>query len=149
MKKIIYLILLILLTSSCKTYSDDDKKNFDTQINSYLKKYKIKNLIRSKSGLYYKIIQEGKGKKIQYSDNVSFSYRGKLLNGTTVDFQKKPITFAVKDLITGWKEILLNSKAGAKVFMILPPSLGYGENDLDNIPPNSVLIFDMEIVKVQ
>ncbi len=148
MKYFYIIIILTLSIISCKTYSEDDKKNFDEQIQAYLKKKKIE-CIRSESGLYYHIYKEGEGKKIQYSDNVSFTYKGQLLNGFLFDHQKKPISFAVKDLIQGWKEIIQKLKPGGSVFLVVPPSLGYGENDLDDIPPNSILVFEMEIKNVQ
>lgn len=148
MKNFLLLIITILSLTACKTYSDDDKKIFDKQIRAYIRQHDLK-CKKSASGLYYSIIKEGKGNKIQISDNVSISYKGKLINCTTFDYQKKPITFAVKDLIGGWKEMLLKSKPGAKIFMILPPHLAYGDNDLDDIPKNSILIFDMEIKSVE
>ena len=148
MKNFLLLICTILSLSACKTYSDEDKKNFDKQIKAYIRQHEL-NCKKSSSGLYYTIIKEGKGNKIQISDNVSITYKGKLINCTTFDYQKKPITFAVKDLIGGWKEMLLKSKPGAKIFMILPPHLAYGDNDLDDIPKNSILIFDMEIKSVE
>lgn len=148
MKNFLLLIITILSLSACKTYSDEDKRNFDKQIKAYINQHNLK-CKKSASGLYYKVIKEGKGNKIQISDNVSISYKGKLINYTTFDYQKKPVTFAVKDLIGGWKEMLLKSKPGAKIFMILPPHLGYGSNDLDDIPKNSILIFEMEIKSVE
>ncbi len=147
--RIFYLFIISLLSlTACKTYSEDDKKNFDKQIRAYIRQHDLK-CEKSASGLYYTIIKEGEGNKIQISDNVSISYKGKLINCTTFDYQKKPVTFAVKDLIGGWKEMLLKSKPGAKIFMILPPHLGYGDNDLDDIPKNSILIFDMDIKSVE
>ncbi len=144
MKYLSYLFLSLLFIG-CKTYSDDDLVTFDQQINNYIKKNHLK-CNKTESGIYYEIEKEGKGDLIQYTDNVSFTYRGELLNGTVFDNQKKPISFNVKDLIAGWKEILLENKPGAKIFMIIPPNLGYGDNDLDDIPKNSVLVFNMEIV---
>lgn len=148
MIKTFILFTLLFLIASCQTYSDHQKKTFEDQINKYLVKNKIV-CRKSKSGLFFKVLNEGVGNKIQYTDSVSFCYTGKLLNGTIFDNQKKPITFAVKDLIAGWKEIILNSKPGAKVFLVTPPYLAYGDNDLDDIPPNSILIFNMEIKNVK
>lgn len=146
--KTFYLLVLISIVSACKTYSDEDVSGFDKKILDYLKKNKI-SCEKSESGLYYKIINPGTGNLIRYQDKVSFVYEGKLLNGTTFDQQKKPVTFAVKDLIAGWKEIMLELKPGAKVFMVIPPQLGYGDHDLKDIPQNSVLIFNMEIKEVE
>lgn len=147
MKKIFLCFLLLIAATSCKTYSDDDVKSFDAQIKTYLKKHNIK-CKHSASGLYYQIHNEGEGEYIQYTDKVSFTYKGSLLNGKVFDMQKKPITFDVKDLIGGWKEIMLKIKPGASVFLVVPPTLGYGDKDLDDIPPNSILVFEMKVEAV-
>jgi FKBP-type peptidyl-prolyl cis-trans isomerase len=55
----------------------------------------------------------------------------------------------VKDLIGAWKEIMLELKPGAKAFLVAPPSLGYGDRQLDDIPANSILVFNMEVVGVK
>ena len=147
MKSLIFILLSIALFG-CKTYSSDDLNSFDKKIKAYEKKHKL-NFYRSESGLYYKIENIGKGDYIKYSDNVSFIYTGKLLNGSTFDRQTKPVTFKVNELILGWKEIMLELKPGAKVKMIIPPSLAYGDHDLDDIPSNSILYFEMEIKDVE
>jgi FKBP-type peptidyl-prolyl cis-trans isomerase FkpA len=148
MKNIFYLLSILISLSSCDTYSEEDRNNFDLQIAKYLKKNDIK-CEHSESGLYYHIYNPGEGETIQFTDIVSFSYKGTLTNGTVFDNQKKPIDLAVKDLIAGWKEIMVKLKPGAKVFLAIPPSLGYGDHDLDKIPPNSILLFEMEINAVQ
>lgn len=144
MKKIISLFILLTIVQSCNTYSDAEKNNFDTQIVQYLK---AKNITcdRSDSGLYYHIYDKGQGENIQLTDSVAFTYKGTLLNGTVFDNQKKPVTFKVKDLIAGWKEIMLKLKTKSKVLLVMPPLLGYGTHDLEKIPPNSILVFQMEI----
>lgn len=148
MKKIISFILFLFIFASCKTYTEEDKLNFDKQIKEYIAKHHHK-CKHSESGLYYQILKTGIGNNVQYTDNVSFTYKGKLLDGAVFDNQKKPVTFAVKDLISGWKEIMPKLKPGSKVFLAMPPNLGYGDHDLDKIPPNSILIFEMEIISVQ
>lgn len=148
MKNLFFVLFLISTVCACKTYSDDDKKQFDSQITSYLQKKKIL-CHRTASGLYYKIVNPGKGKNIQYQDVVSFSYTGYLLNGKIFDTEKKPVEFAIKDLIAAWKEIMLELKPNAEVFLITPPQLAYGNHELDDIPKNSILIFEMKIVSVK
>ena len=148
MTKILVSLLILSVIFSCKTYSEDEKGAFDKEIVTYLQKKKIK-CTRSESGLYYKIYEKGEGQTIQISDSVSFVYKGKLANGTVFDNQKKPITFKVKDLIAGWKEIMVKLKPKAKVFLAVPPLLGYGEHELDKIPPNSILYFEMEIISIK
>lgn len=146
--KILFFLFISITIIGCKTYSSDDLNAFDEKIKAYEKKHNL-HFYRSESGLYYKIIKQGKGDFIKYSDKVSFSYTGKLLNGFIFDRQIKPVTFNVDRLILGWKQVMLELKPGAKVKMIIPPSLAYGNRDLDDIPPNSILYFEMEIQNVE
>jgi FKBP-type peptidyl-prolyl cis-trans isomerase FkpA len=148
MKKIVLLLLLLVSITACRTYSEDDKQSFDAQIKTYLEKKGIE-CERSESGLYYKIIEEGEGEYIKFTDVVSFTYKGEFLDGEVFDNEKKPVDFMVKDLIGAWKEIMLELKPGAKAFLVAPPSLGYGDRQLDDIPANSILVFNMEVVGVK
>ena len=147
-------VLLIFITfgviSSCKTYSEDDHQNFDKTIQKYLTKNNLKGFEKSESGMYYKILNEGKGEYIRLTDEVTFNYQGKLLNGKIFDgeHRKYPITFQMKDLIQGWKEGMLYLKPGGKMKMVLPPYLGYGDYQLEHIPPHSILFFEIEVIKV-
>lgn len=149
MKTLLSLILLVFCLSSCgDTYSDEQMKGFDTKIKKHLKKKDIE-CERSSSGLYYKIIEEGEGRKIQYNDIVSFTYTGRLLNGKMFDDKKDPVEFEVSKLIGCWKEIMLNLKPGGKAYLVSPPQLGYATHELNDIPPNSILEFELEIVSVK
>lgn len=148
MRSLLVLFLIGLVVSSCKTYSDDDLKSFDKQIEDYLKKEKI-DCKRSSSGLYYKIIQEGEGDPIIFTNVVSFTYKGSFLNGEVFDSQKEPVEFQVKQLIGAWKEIMLSLKKGGKAFLVAPPQLGYGDRKLDDIPPNSILVYEIEVHDVK
>ena len=87
MKNVVFILLLISSIFACKTYSDDDKKLFDSQIKLYLQKKHIHCQLTA-SGLYYNILKPGKGQNIQYQDVVQFSYKGYLLNGKIVDDEK-------------------------------------------------------------
>ena len=147
MRKLIQFLLFLLLTS-CSTYSDQEIKDFDSKISSHIKRNKLK-FIKSSSGLYYHLKKNGEGKFILYTDSVTITYSGFLLNGKRIDFQKAPVKFAVRDLIAGWKEVLLMCKKGSEVQMILPPSIAYGDHKLDNIPQNSILKFDMKVWEVK
>lgn len=147
MRKLIAFVSLLVLTA-CTTYSEEDKSNFDTQIESYLKKNK-QECERSSSGLYYQIIEQGEGRAIKYGDRVAFKYKGELLDGTVFDKQTKPIEFDVDVLIAAWKETMLMLNEGGKAFIVVPPHLGYGTHELDDIPPNSILVYTMEVVEVK
>jgi FKBP-type peptidyl-prolyl cis-trans isomerase len=148
LKKLFFTLLTLSILTCCRTYSDDDKQNFDKQIKAYLKS---KNIVckRSDSGLYYKIIEPGDGNYIRFQDIVTFKYEGRLIDGELFDNQKEPIEFRVRDLIAAWKEIMLELKPGAKAFLVAPPQLGYGDHKLDDIPQNSILIYEIEITDVK
>lgn len=146
--KIGVFLVCALTLFACKTYSEEDKKNFDAQIKNYLKEKNI-SCERSESGLYYQIIEPGEGENIQYLDSVTFTYKGTFLDGNNFYSPKEPVTYAVKDLIGAWKEIMLELKPGAKAFLVAPPHLGYGDRKLDDIPENSILVFEMEIHAVK
>ena len=136
------------MMGACSTYSDQDLTSFDKTIQAYVAKNKLK-LIKTDSGLYFKITKMGSGRNIRYQDSVSISYTGKLLSGKLVDIQTKPITFAVKDLIMGWKEALIMSQNGSEISMIIPPNLGYGDHKLEQIPQNAILSFDLKVWDVK
>lgn len=148
MMRLLSILLLGVILGSCTTYSDEEKNEFDDKIEAYLKKKKIK-CERSSSGLYYTILNPGEGEMIQLKDEVSFTYKGELLSGKVFDEKKEPVTFQVQQLIGGWKEVMLHLKPGGKAFLVCPPQLGYGEHDLESIPPNSILVFELEVKSVR
>lgn len=146
--KNLLLLLIPLMMGACSTYSDQDLTSFDKTIQAHVAKNKLK-LNKTDSGLYFKITKMGSGRNIRYQDSVSISYTGKLLSGKLVDIQTKPITFAVKDLIMGWKEALIMSQNGSEISMIIPPNLGYGDHKLEQIPQNSILSFNLKVWDVK
>ena len=104
------------------------------------------------SGLEYKVITEGSGKIPKGDDTVTVHYKGTLLNGTEFDSSYKrgqPATFQVKGVIKGWTEALQLMKEGSKWQLFIPPDLGYGERGAGPIPPNSALIFEIELLSVK
>ncbi len=103
------------------------------------------------SGLQYKVIKEGTGKTPTADDKVKTHYRGTLINGTEFDSsykRNKPAEFPVKGVIKGWTEALLLMKEGSKWQLYIPPNLAYGERGRPGIPPNSTLIFEVELLEV-
>jgi Domain of unknown function (DUF3472)/Domain of unknown function (DUF5077)/FKBP-type peptidyl-prolyl cis-trans isomerase len=102
----------------------------------------------SKGGLYYKIIKEGTGNNILLSDTVVAFYKGALLNGEVFDETKdKPATFPLNRLIKGWQIGVPLCKVGSKIRLIIPSGLAYSiRTRSPKIPPNSILVFDIEIV---
>ncbi len=105
------------------------------------------------SGLKYAIIQEGTGENVKPAQTVVVHYSGFLLDGTKFDSSVErddPITFVagVGQVIPGWDEGLLLLKKGSKARFIIPSNLAYGERDMGKIPPNSTLVFDVEMVDI-
>lgn len=142
------LLFLLFAITSCGTYSDENKKTFDTTIQKYIKKNNLE-MDYSPSGLYYHIIDEGEGDYIMQNDLVSFKYTGTLLDGTQFDKSEGAVEFKVNQLIGAWKETMSMLKSGGKAEIIAPPQLGYGDKDLDDIPPNSILHFQIEVKSVR
>jgi len=98
--------------------------------------------------LEIEIVEEGSGKVVQPGDTVKIHYHGWLLNGETFDSSYErgaEIEFPLNHLIQGWQIGLAGQKVGTKLFLIIPPELGYGSQDAGPIPGNSTLIFLIEI----
>ncbi len=105
------------------------------------------------SGLQYIELTPGQGNSPKSSDMVTVNYRGTLIDGTEFDSsynRKEANTFQIDNLIPGWQEALTHMKPGAKWKIFVPPQLAYGVQGAGQvIEPNSALIFDIELVKVQ
>ena len=105
------------------------------------------------SGLQYKVMKEGTGAQPKSTDNVTVNYRGTLMDGTEFDSSYKrgqPATFPVGGVIKGWTEALQLMKVGSKYQLFIPPALAYGpQSPSPSIPPNSLLIFEVELNSVQ
>lgn len=104
------------------------------------------------SGLQYKVLKKGDGPSPTKADDVTVHYRGKLVNGEVFDesYGGEPATFGVGQVIPGWTEALQLMKVGDKFEVVIPSELGYGARGAgDVIPPNSTLIFEVELLGVK
>jgi len=113
---------------------------------------KKKDIVTTKSGLQYRVVQKGAGNSPKPVDEVTVHYRGTLLDGTEFDSSIKrgqPATFPVNGVIQGWQEALGLMKPGAKYELFVPPELAYGNNSPPPIPPNSLLKFDVELISIK
>jgi FKBP-type peptidyl-prolyl cis-trans isomerase len=103
-------------------------------------------------GLQYKVITDGSGPMPAASDTVSVNYRGTFIDGTEFDGSDKvghPVQFQANQVIPGWTEALTHMKAGSKWQLFIPPALAYGPMGRPpRIPPNSMLMFEVELVSV-
>ena len=105
------------------------------------------------SGLQYKIVRSGPagGLKPREDDEVKVHYEGKLLSGEVFDSSYErgaPAALPLRALIPGWIEALQLMRPGDEWVLYVPPKLGYGDEDKGAIPPNSVLIFRIELIDV-
>ncbi len=105
------------------------------------------------SGLQYKVVDKGAGKKPSRDSTVTVHYRGRLLDGTEFDSSYKrnqPATFQVGGVIPGWTEALQLMQEGARWRLYIPSELAYGERGAGPmIGPNATLIFDVELISVK
>jgi FKBP-type peptidyl-prolyl cis-trans isomerase FkpA len=120
----------------------------DSLIRDYIKINHI-NAVKHTSGLYYQIVKEGTGANATAHSTVSVTYEGKLRSGLVFDHSVTPVSFPLTDVIPGWALGIPLVKAGGKILLIIPSHLGYGPRDSGAIPENSVLIFDIDVLKVE
>jgi FKBP-type peptidyl-prolyl cis-trans isomerase FklB len=127
-----------------------NKKDGETFLADNKKKEGVKTL---PSGLQYKVIKAGTGKKPKSTDTVTVHYRGTLINGTEFDSSYKrgqSVSFQVSGVIPGWTEALQLMEEGAKWQLFIPSNLAYGERGAGGaIGPNATLIFEVELVSIQ
>lgn len=143
MKKILSILAVITFT------------NFFCIAQEKAKTTKVKNskTITTASGLKYSIIQKGTGKKPAVGDKVVVHYVGKLTNDTVFDTSRErgtPFTFKLgqREVIPGWDEGIALLQEGDVATFTIPAALGYGSQGVGNIPANSILIFEVELLQV-
>lgn len=117
------------------------------------KNAKLPGITTTPSGLQYKVLTPGNPNSAspKPTDQVTVQYRGRLLNGTEFDnsaMHGQAASFRVNSVIKGWQEALPLMKPGAKWQLFVPPELAYDLNSPSTIPPGSLLVFDLELIKV-
>ena len=110
-------------------------------------------LVKSKTGLQYAELREGKGALAEKGRTVRVLYTGWLKSGKVFDSRldkNKPIAFTIGggSMIKGWEEGVTGMRVGGKRLIIIPPALGYGAKPQPGIPANSELTFEVELVGV-
>ena len=133
-----------------KEMMEKQKQRGEVFLSENKKKEGVKTL---PSGLQYKVIKAGTGKKPKLNNTVTINYRGTLVDGTEFDSSYRhgqPATFPVSGVIPGWTEALQLMEEGAKWQLFIPPNLAYGERGAGGlIGPNATLIFEVELISVQ
>lgn len=144
--------LMKLQESAIKKQTETADKN-KKEGQAFLEKNKAEpNVKTTASGLQYQIIKEGTGKTPSEKDTVTAHYEGKLIDGKKFDSsydRNQPADFPVTGVIPGWTEALKMMKVGSKWKLFVPPELGYGASPRPGIPPNSVLVFEVELVGIK
>lgn len=164
-KKLFLFVLSVALLTGCVKNSSNQTCTYDAcsvkapaseiqAVSDYLSANGI-TAVQHCSGVFYHIETEGTGKNPSPCLQVQVRYKGMLTNGTVFDQQTNPVIFSLSNLITAWTNILPLIKEGGKVQLYVPPTLGYGNQDIrDNsgnivIPANSILIFDINLDAAQ
>lgn len=149
-----------LISGGCKKSSDDRGCTL-TEPNIVAPAAEVANLqayvmathpaaIQHPSGFFYEITAAGTGTVIPASCSaITVKYTGYLTNGTKFDENITGISFILGQLITGWQKGIPLIKKGGAINLYIPPSLGYGSNAVGSIPPNSNLVFVIQLIDVQ
>ena len=165
MKKLFAIAMVAMLMASCNNTKSDQSANdaaaeYAQQIQDnksigreFLEENaKNDSVVQTTSGLQYMVLQEGTGAKPGPTDEVTVHYTGRLLDGTVFDSsveRGEPATFPLDKVIPGWTEGLQLMSEGAKYRLFIPSELAYGSKGAgEQIQPNSTLIFDVELIKV-
>ena len=144
--KLLIQILLTALVFTMSASADEDQAGlrYWNGIN--------KDAITTDSGLQYKILVPGKGRKPEAKNRVSVHYRGLLLDGSEFDSSysgDEPVTLSLKRVIKGWTEGIQLMSTGSVFVFLIPPELAYGEKGGGPIPPNATLIFEVELFGIK
>ncbi|HNV07627.1 MAG: FKBP-type peptidyl-prolyl cis-trans isomerase [Dokdonella sp.] len=109
-----------------------------------------KGIVVLPSGLQYRVIEEGTGKQVAPTAEVTVHYRGSLSDGLEFDSsfaRGEPVKFKVNEVIKGWQEALSRMKVGDHWQIFLPPDLAYGDRGQPpRIGPNQALVFDIKVI---
>lgn len=142
--------LKLRVAQARKAEAENNKKAGDAFLAENQKK---EGVVTLPSGLQYRILKAGDGKKPTIDGTVVCHYRGTLVDGTEFDSSYKrnqPATFPVKGVIKGWTEALQLMPVGSKWQLFIPPDLAYGERGAGTaIGPNATLIFEVELISIQ
>ncbi len=133
-------------------YEKKEKERVEKNKTFLTENAKKEGVVSLPSGLQYQVIKEGTGEKPTDTNTVKVHYEGKLIDGTVFDSSIKrgePIEFKLNRVIKGWTEGVKLMKKGAKYKLFIPAELGYGSQPMGTIPPNSTLIFEVELLDVK
>jgi FKBP-type peptidyl-prolyl cis-trans isomerase len=153
MKRLLFAVVLSLSVAACGHKGPRAQAAPAADASFLASNAKAPGVITLPSGLQYKIVHSGPATGVRPgpADEVKVNYEGKLINGTVFDssFQRgEPADLPLQGLIPGWVEALQLMHPGDEWMLYVPPELGYGANSPDPIPPNSVLVFRIQLLGV-
>jgi FKBP-type peptidyl-prolyl cis-trans isomerase FkpA len=144
--------ILMIQTAMREAMARQTEENRQKGVDFLVENGKKPAIMTTPSGLQYEIISPGTGPKPQASDTVSVHYEGTLLDGSVFDSsytRDEPAEFPLGEVIPGWTEGIQLMEVGSTYRLFIPSDLAYGENGAGNfIPPNSTLIFKVELLGI-
>lgn len=147
------LAAVLMVAWTAPAFAVDDALSIDANQKYLADNAKRKGWIVRPSGLQFRILQNGYGKRPSSTDNVTVYYTGKLINGVVFDGTSPglPASFKVNQVIPGWSEALQLMREGDHWLLVIPANLGYGVRGAGDgtIPPNQTLVFDVKLVKTE
>jgi FKBP-type peptidyl-prolyl cis-trans isomerase FkpA len=159
LRSILFALSLVVLLSGCLKesenrceYDECGYKAPQAEIQAVQDYLTANNLTATQhcSGLFYRIENAGTGTRPNACSYVTVNYKGMFTNGSVFDQSTNgPIGLYLTQVIQGWTNGIPQVKAGGRVVLYIPPSLGYGSQDYRGIPGNSILVFEVDLLNVQ
>lgn len=150
MRKFGWLICAVALVvvAGCGKKAEEQAAEDDRLIQDYIEANNL-NAIKTESGLYYVIDQQGTGPACNSTSDVRVAYTGYFLDGIIFDgSDQQGITFNLGGVIEGWRQGIPFFNEGGTGKLLIPSALGYGPSGSNSIPPNTVLVFDIHLIEV-
>lgn len=144
-----FIVSVLFLTACSKSLSDEEQFDKDIEL---IKEYIAENGLDAKStdsGLYYTIDKIGTGNFPNANSDVRVRYKGFFLDGGVFDQSDQfGIEFNLQGVIQGWTEGIQLYKEGGEGLLLIPSKLGYGRQGKGSVPPNTVMIFEVELLDI-
>ena len=145
---------MMALQKHIKEKAQEEGKNNLAVADEFLDKNKNENpdVKETPTGLQYRVLKEGEGNSPGKTDRVKVHYAGRLIDGTEFDSsikREEPSSFGLNQVIKGWTEGLQLMKVGSKFEFFIHPKIAYGTRPKPNIPSNSLLIFEVELLEIE
>ena len=125
--------------------------NVQEQTDYINENFHVNGTVTLASGLQYRVLKPGTGRRPTLSDRVKVKYLGRYIDGTVFDESDsdgEPRQFALDEVIKGWQQALTMMEEGAVWDIAVPPGLGYGIQGKGSIPGSVVLLFQLELVEI-